>query len=137
MGPSPAPSACSARTWPRNWDRLVSEAEENKDTSSWCCSAMGSSTTSDELGAEPVDAANRGGFLDRRMISSPTRLMTLVKYLPSVARWGWSPAIVAQELFNEVHWTDVRHGREQGMSPTGTTRWRNTSIPSTTSTATW
>jgi hypothetical protein len=39
--------------------------------------------------------------------------MTLMKYRYIVARWGWSPAVVAWELFNEVHWTDaMRNGHE-------------------------
>ena len=67
-------------------------------------------------GTRPTRAASSS----RPPTSSRTRTrgsITLVKYRYIVARWGWSPAVVAWELFNEVHWTDAfRQGREADVA---------------------
>ena len=48
-------------------------------------------------------------------------MITLLKYRYIIARWGWSPSILAWELFNEVHWTDsFRHGHEADVA-----RWHS------------
>lgn len=56
----------------------------------------------------------RGGWLDKpeQFFTDPQALaLTRDKYRYIVARWGYSPAILAWELFNEVQYVDaVRHG---------------------------
>ncbi len=121
MGPSPAPGMVSEEV-AQNWDQLVSEAEENGVYVQLVLQHHGQFTTANDSNwaQNPWNAANHGGFLktpDDFFTDPNARLMTLVKYRYIVARWGWSPAILAWELFNEVHWTDAfRNGREQDVA---------------------
>jgi hypothetical protein len=58
----------------------------------------------------PWNAANPGGFLQKPadFFTSPEAAqLTRQKYRYVVARWGYSPAVLAWELFNEVHWVDA------------------------------
>lgn len=60
----------------------------------------------------PWNAAN-GGFLASPkdfFTDAQARQLTRAKYRYIVARWGYSPAILAWELFNEVMWTNSRRG---------------------------
>jgi hypothetical protein len=67
-----------------------------------------STVTNPNWNENPYNAANGG------MLTSPTqfwtneaaRAHTKNKYRYTVARWGYSSAIMTWELFNEVHWTD-------------------------------
>jgi len=117
MGPSPKPGVISADV-ADNWDRILAAAEENGVYVQVVLQHHGQYTTvNDSNWAEnPWNAANPGGFLNapEDFFTDPNaRIISLIKYRYIVARWGWSPAVVAWELFNEVHWTDaMRHGRE-------------------------
>lgn len=58
----------------------------------------------------PWNVTQRGGFLTTPgefFTSTEAKRLTKLKYRYIVARWGWSPAVMAWELFNEVHWTDA------------------------------
>lgn len=117
MGPSPKPGVISADV-AENWDRILASAEENGVYVQVVLQHHGQYTTSNDSNwaENPWNAANPGGFLNtpEDFFTDPNaRIISLIKYRYIVARWGWSPAVVAWELFNEVHWTDsMRHGRE-------------------------
>ncbi|RME67803.1 MAG: hypothetical protein D6781_12435, partial [Verrucomicrobia bacterium] len=67
-----------------------------------------SSRVNSNWAEHPWNVAN-GGFLEKPgdFFTSPrAREITKRKYRYIVARWGWCPAVLAWELFNEVHWTD-------------------------------
>jgi hypothetical protein len=52
----------------------------------------------------------KGGFLDDAaefFTSERAKELTKLKYRYAVARWGYSAAVMAWELFNEVQWTDA------------------------------
>jgi hypothetical protein len=124
-GPSPRPGTLSADV-ADNWDRILAAAEENGVYVQLVLQHHGQySTGNDANWAEnPWNAANPGGFLkspEDFFTDANARVMTLVKYRYIVARWGWSPAIAAWELFNEVHWTDsMRNGHEADVA-----RWHS------------
>jgi hypothetical protein len=117
MGPSPTPGLLSEAV-AENWDKLVSGAEGSGVYIQLVLQHHGQYTTANDSNwaQNPWNAANRGGFLAQPedfFTDANARVMTLVKYRYIVARWGWSPAIMAWELFNEVHWTDAyRNGHE-------------------------
>ena len=125
MGPSPQPGQLSEAV-AENWDHLVEDADNNGVYIQLVLQHHGQYTTyNDSNWAEnPWNAANRGGFLKAPgdFFTDPNaKVMTLVKYRYIVARWGWSPAIVAWELFNEVHWTNAyREGHEADVG-----RWHS------------
>jgi hypothetical protein len=93
------------------WDRLLTQAEERGVYVQLVLQHHGQYTT----GANPNWAQNpwnvaNGGFLNTpgEFFTSPVaREVTRQKYRYIVARWGYSPAILAWELFNEVHWVDA------------------------------
>ena len=69
-----------------------------------------SSTVDSNWADNPFNAANPGGFLKTpaEFFTNPRALeLTQRKFRYIVARWSWSTAIMAWELFNEVHWTDA------------------------------
>jgi hypothetical protein len=126
MGPSPRPGFISEQV-AENWDQILDDAEENGVYVQMVLQHHGQFTSfNDSNWAEnPWNAANPGGFLKSPadFFTDPNAaVITLVKYRYIVARWGWSPAIVAWELFNEVHWTDAfRNGHEADVA-----HWHNT-----------
>jgi hypothetical protein len=115
MGASPKPGTLSEDV-ARTWDGLLDAAEENGVYVQLVLQHHGQYTTfNDSNWAEnPWNAANPGGFLkspEDFFTDRNARVMTLLKYRYIVARWGWSPAILSWELFNEVHWTNaIRSG---------------------------
>ncbi|HEY4988348.1 MAG TPA: cellulase family glycosylhydrolase [Opitutaceae bacterium] len=121
MGPSPSPGALSEDV-AQTWDKLLEAAEDNGVYVQLVLQHHGQySTANDSNWAEnPWNAGNPGGFLkspEGFFTDANARILTLVKYRYIIARWGWSPAIVAWELFNEVHWTDsFRHGHEDDVA---------------------
>jgi hypothetical protein len=121
MGPSPSPGALSEDV-AQTWDKLLEAAEDSGVYVQLVLQHHGQySTANDSNWAEnPWNAANPGGFLkspEDFFTDANARVITLVKYRYIVARWGWSPAVVAWELFNEVHWTDsFRHGHEADVA---------------------
>lgn len=95
------------------WDRIVAAAEDDgvyfqmvlQHHGQWV--SRGANTN---WAQNPWNAANPGGFLQKAsdfFTSSRALELTRRKYRYIVARWGYSPAILAWELFNEVHWTDA------------------------------
>ena len=113
MGPSPAPGLLDSRV-ADTWDRLLEAAGERGVYLQVVLQHHGqySTTTNPNWATNPWNAANPGGFLPNpgSFFTSPeARRLTAQKYRYIVARWGWSPAIFAWELFNEVHWVDAIH----------------------------
>jgi hypothetical protein len=111
MGPSPKPGGLDPRV-AENWDQLLATAEASGVYLQVVFQHHGQFTTgaNSEWAANPWNAANPGGFLHTpaEFFTSPeARIMTMLKYRYIVARWGWSPAVFAWELFNEVHWVDA------------------------------
>lgn len=111
MGPSPKPGGFSEQV-AENWDQLLAAAEDNGVYIQVVLQHHGQYTTTSnsDWAQNPWNAANSGGFLKSPVdffTDSNARVITVVKYRYIVARWGWSPAVVAWELFNEVHWTDA------------------------------
>lgn len=126
MGPSPKPGTVDEGV-AETWDKLVALAEQNGVYLQIVFQHHGqfNTTNNSNWDTNPWNAANPGGFLkspEDFFTDANARVMTLIKYRYIVARWGWSPAIMAWELFNEVHWTDsYRHGHEADVA-----RWHST-----------
>ncbi|HET7536909.1 MAG TPA: cellulase family glycosylhydrolase, partial [Candidatus Didemnitutus sp.] len=95
-----------------DWDKIIAGADERGVYVQLVLQHHGqySSTVNSNWAANPWNASHPGGFLKSpaEFFTSPkARELTEWKYRYIVARWGYSPAIVAWELFNEVHWTDA------------------------------
>ena len=126
MGPSPRPGTLSEQVAGR-WDEILSLAEENGVYVQLVLQHHGQYCTyNDPNWAEnPWNAANPGGFLKSPVdffTDANAQVITLLKYRYIVARWGWSPAVLSWELFNEVHWTNaMREGHEADVA-----RWHAT-----------
>ena len=74
-----------------------------------------STTTNPQWDQNPYNV-NRGGMLEtaETFFTDPeARRLTRNKYRYIVARWGYSPAILAWELFNEVQFTDGWRNRPE------------------------
>lgn len=125
MGKSPRPGSLSEDVALR-WDRIIGLAGDNGVYVQMVLQHHGQYNTHNDSNwaGNPWNAANPGGFLKSPVdffTDRNARLITLLKYRYIVARWGWSPAVLAWELFNEVHWTDaMREGREADVA-----RWHS------------
>ena len=110
MGRSPAPGTLDLRVAAR-WDRVLAAAEAAGLYVQVVLQQHGQFSTEVNAAwaAHPWNRAN-GGFLKK-----PADFFTAVralrhtrwKYRYLVARYGHSPAVLAWELFNEVHYTDA------------------------------
>ena len=114
MGKSPSPGTLDLRV-AANWDKIISLAEKNGVYLQIVLQHHGqySSQVNPSWNDNPWNAANPGGFLKTaaEFFTSPEALkLTRMKYRYIVARWGYSPAVMAWELFNEVHWVDALRG---------------------------
>ncbi len=94
------------------WDALLAAAEEHGVYVQLVLQHHGqfSTTVNPNWTDNPWSTAHPGGFLKSPsdFFTDPTaRLLTALKYRYIVARWSWSPALFAWELFNEVHWVDA------------------------------
>ncbi|MFH1371056.1 MAG: cellulase family glycosylhydrolase [Planctomycetota bacterium] len=92
-------------------DRYVEIAEQNDVAIQFCLQHHGqvSTTTNPDWDTNPYNIANTGGFLSdpcQYFTDANAIKLTKNKYRYIVARWGYSPAIYAWELFNEVQWTN-------------------------------
>ena len=92
------------------WDKIVAAAESSGVRIQLVLQHHGqySTKTDPNWSVNPWNKAN-GGWLDRpeQFFSDPRAIaLTKSKYRYIAARWGYSPAILAWELFNEVEWTD-------------------------------
>lgn len=100
----------------RYWDEIVETAERGGVHFQMVLQHHGPYSTSADSnwGEHPWNAAN-GGFLQNpeEFFTHPRALaLTRAKYRYIAARWGYSPSVMAWELFNEVQWTDaLRNGR--------------------------
>jgi hypothetical protein len=95
----------------RHWDAIVDAAAKNGVYFQMTLQHHGpySSTTDSNWGENPWNKKN-GGFLEtpeQFFTDAHARALTRAKYRYIVARWGYSPNILAWELFNEVQWTDA------------------------------
>lgn len=109
--PRPPPGYLDAATAAR-WDELLAAAEEKGVYIQLVLQHHGqfSTTVNPNWADHPWNAANPGGFLKSPsdFFTDPNaRLFTALKYRYIVARYGWSTALFAWELFNEVHWVDA------------------------------
>jgi hypothetical protein len=103
----------------RRWDSIVEAADRNGIAFQMVLQHHGpySTRTDSNWGQNPWNKAN-GGFLatPEEFFTSPqAQALTRAKYRYIVARWGYSPGIMAWELFNEVQWVDAvanRHEKE-------------------------
>jgi len=98
-----------------NWDAIVSAADQAGIHFQMTLQHHGqyASTNGSNVNPNweqnPYNTAN-GGFLSyaTNFFTDPTaRDLTKRKYHYIIARWGYSPAIMAFELFNEVQYTDA------------------------------
>ena len=113
LGPSPAPGTLDLRV-AKFWDSIVAAAEQHGIRFQMVFQHHGQFGTGANANwhINPWNTAN-GGFLASPVafFSDPkARALTKLKYRYIVARWGYSPAIMAWELFNEAMWTDARNG---------------------------
>lgn len=98
----------------RLWDQRIRAAERSGLRLQVVLQHHGqySTQTSSDWRWNPWNAA-KGGFLatpDAFFTDPTARELTRMKWRYIVARWGYSPAIMAWELFNEVELTDAYTG---------------------------
>jgi len=122
MGASPPAGRLDLRV-AADWDEIVAAAEKRGVYLQVVLQHHGqwSSEVNSNWAENPWNAANPGGFLrtpGEFFTSADARRATAAKYRYIVARWGYSPAVLAWELFNEVHWTDAirRDGAEPAVA---------------------
>lgn len=114
--PSPRPGDIDEEP-ARNWDAVIALAEKHGVWLQIVLQHHGqySLTNNSNWDINPWNKAN-GGFLDTPsdFFTSPEAIrLTKAKYRYIIARYGHSPAILAWELFNEVHWTEpMGQGRD-------------------------
>ena len=94
-----------------NWDAIVAAADKAGIHFQMTLQHHGQYSTSVDpnWAQNPYNTAN-GGFLSNPtnfFTDSTARALTKRKLRYAVARWGYSPAIMAWELFNEVQFTDA------------------------------
>ncbi len=109
--PSPRPGTLDPAVAAR-WDEVIALAEKHGIYLQIVLQHHGQYSTrvNSNWAEHPWNAANPGGFLRRPQeffTSEEARRHTRAKYRTIAARWGASPAVLAWELFNEVHYTDA------------------------------
>ncbi|MDQ2732118.1 MAG: cellulase family glycosylhydrolase, partial [Armatimonadota bacterium] len=97
----------------RRWDRIVDAAAKNGIYFQMTLQHHGqySTTTNPNWNDNPYNTKN-GGFLQDPadfFTNEQARALTRRKLRYILARWGYSPNIMAFELFNEVQYTDAAH----------------------------
>ncbi len=107
----PAPGTIDAAVAAR-WDAIVELAEAHGIRVQMVLQHHGQYSTgvNPNWNTNPWNAALPGGFLKTPgefFSSEKARQLTRQKYRYITARWGYSNAILAWELFNEVHWVDA------------------------------
>lgn len=94
----------------RWWDNVIAEAGKADVRLQVVLQHHGQySTRTNPNWSENPWNAKLGGFLSSPsdfFTSKRARDLTRAKYRYIVARWGYSPAVMSWELFNEVEWTD-------------------------------
>ncbi len=107
----------------KKWDAIVSSAEKNGIYFQMVLQHHGQYSSKDgykysgnvnpNWESNPYNSKN-GGFLqtpESYFIHSQARALTKRKLYYILARWGYSPSIMAYELFNEVEGTDAAKGK--------------------------
>jgi hypothetical protein len=107
-------------------DKYVEIAEQNSIAIQFCLQHHGqfSTTTDPDWNDNPYNAAVAGGWLTdpAQYFTDPCAIKhTKNKFRYIVARWGYSPAIFAWELFNEVQFTNGWQSNQ-----TNVINWHNT-----------
>lgn len=110
-----------------SWDEIFEAAEEKGIYFQMVLQHHGqySSEVNSNWKDNPWNVAN-GGFLKTpvEFFTSPEAIqLTMHKYRYIVARWGYSPALMCWELFNEVHWTDAMRGENKNEGAVA--RWHS------------
>lgn len=98
----------------QRWDAIVTAAEAQGIRLQIVLQHHGqySTRTNPNWNQNPFNQAN-GGFLatPQEFFANPRAIaLTKAKYRYIIARWGYSPAVMAWELFNEVQYTDTTSG---------------------------
>jgi hypothetical protein len=101
----------------KKWDSVVQAAEKNGIYFQLVLQHHGqySSRVNPNWDENPWNKKN-GGFLSTpdEFFSNPKAIaLTKAKYRYLIARYGYSPNIMAWELFNEVEWTDAVNHKHQ------------------------
>jgi hypothetical protein len=95
----------------QKWDGIVNAAEQNGVYFQMTLQHHGQySTTTDANWVDNPYNTNNGGFLASAaqfFTNSTAKDLTKRKYRYILARWGYSPSVLAWELFNEVQFTDA------------------------------
>ncbi len=95
----------------QKWDAIVSAAEQGGVFFQMTLQHHGqySTTVNPNWNDNPYNTANGGFLSDPKLFftDANARAYTKRKYRYIIARWGYSPAVVAWELFNEVQFTDA------------------------------
>lgn len=95
----------------KQWDEIVASADENDVRIQLALQHHGPYSTRADTNWQinPWNKAN-GGWLESPVdffTDEKARTLTKAKYRYIIARWGYSPSIMAWELFNEVENTDA------------------------------
>jgi len=103
----------------QKWDAIVAAADQSGVSFQMTLQHHGqySSNVDPEWSYNPYNATN-GGFLTNatQFFTNSTALaLTQRKLRYAVARWGYSPSIMAWELFNEVQFTDAAQAGLRGL----------------------
>lgn len=111
LAPSPAPGGIDTRV-AANWDAIIEDATEKGIYIQMVLQHHGqySASIDSNWAYNPWNAALPGGFLKSPVdffTDEKARRLTRQKYRYIVARWGWSPSVMAWELFNEVYQVDA------------------------------
>ena len=95
----------------RKWDAIVSAAEQGGVSFQMTLQHHGqySSTVDPNWPQNPYNTVNGGFLSDPKLFftDATAKALTKRKLRYAVARWGYSPAVMAWELFNEVQFTDA------------------------------
>ncbi len=104
----------------QKWDTIVSAAEQAGIHFQMTLQHHGQYSSANGSNVNPNWEQNpynfvNGGFLTNAtdFFTDPTAIaLTKQKYRYIIARWGYSPAILAWELFNEVQFTDAAYANQ-------------------------
>jgi hypothetical protein len=104
----------------RRWDLIVSEAEKAGIAMQMVFQHHGQYSSTNGSNVNPNWEQNpyntlNGGFLTNAtqfFTNATAKALTKRKLRYAIARWGYSPAIMAWELFNEVQFTDAAYANQ-------------------------
>ena len=122
-GSSPGPLGALNLAVARKWDAIVAAADRAGVHFQMTLHHHGqySTTVDSNWSTNPynvADSASSIGFLTspaQFFTNATARAVTKLKLRYAIARWGYSPAILAWELFNEVQFTDAAGSGQWGI----------------------